>query len=84
MENITLKAQDTFLNNLKLIMVDRNLSYKDLGDKMGLSKQRVSSMFNDDRGISLATVSKVAKALNIEETDLFDRQFKDRYKTKVK
>ena len=84
MENITLKAQETFLINLKAIMDANGISYKDLGDKMGLSKQRVSAMFNDDRGISLATVSKVAKALNIEETDLFDPQFQDRYKKKIK
>lgn len=76
MENITLKAQETFLLNLKAIMDSRGISYKDLGDKMGLSKQRVSAMFNDDRGISLATVAKVAKALGVEETDLFNPKYK--------
>lgn len=77
-----MKARDALLLNLKAIMENEGFSYKDLGDKMGLSKQRISALFNDSRNVTLNTVEKIAEALNIEETDLFDPKFQDRYKKK--
>ena len=79
-----MKAREALLLNLKAIMESEGLSYKDLGDKMGLSKQRISALFNDSRNVTLNTVEKIADALNIEETDLFDPNFPKRYKKKSK
>lgn len=79
-----MKARDALLFNLRAIMDERDLSYKDLGDKMGLTKARISALFNDDRNVTLTTVEKIAKALKIEETDLFDPNFSDRYRSKSK
>ena len=80
MENITLRAKEAFLLNLKLIMDERSLSYKDLGDICGFSKQQVSNIFNGDNNLSLNTTEKIAAALKITETDLFDPTLKKRRK----
>ena len=77
-----MKAREAFLLNLRTIMDARGLSYKDLGDKMGLTKARISALFNSHRNVTLNTVEKIANALNIEETDLFDPSFSKRYKNK--
>jgi len=69
MKENTLTTRDAILTNLKAIMDDRGLSYKDLGDMMGLSKQRVSGIFNNPE-MTLKTIGKIAAALDIEETDL--------------
>lgn len=84
MEINTLRAQEAFILNLKAIMLDRSLSYKDLGDMIGVSKQQISNILNGPGSVSLKTVEKIADALNIYETDLFDPQFQDKYKKKVK
>lgn len=65
----TLKAKEAILINLRAIMDERGLSYSDLGDLMGVSKQRVSDIFNRDE-MSLKTIGNIAKALKIDETDL--------------
>lgn len=80
MGNFSLKAKEAFKLNLKAIMDSKGLSYKDLGDMMGLTKGRVSALFNSESGITLNTVEKVAAALSVEETDLFDPNFKNKLK----
>ena len=75
-----MKAKEAFKLNLKAIMDSKGLSYKDLGDMMGLTKGRVSALFNSESGITLNTVEKVAAALSVEETDLFDPNFKNKLK----
>lgn len=71
MEQITLKIREAFILNLRSIMDERGLSYKDLGNLAGISKQRISDIFNrSDRGLNFATVEQIAKALDVEETDL--------------
>lgn len=80
MGNFSLKAKEAFKLNLKAIMDSKGLSYKDLGDMMGLTKGRVSALFNSESGITLNTVEKVAAALAVEETDLFDPNFKNKLK----
>lgn len=79
----TLKARDAILLNLKAIMDDRGLSYKDLGDLMGVSKQRVSDIFNRDE-MTLKTIEKIADALNIDETDLTSEPRLLKIKTQLK
>lgn len=64
-----LKTKEALLINLRAIMDERGLSYKDLGDMMGVSKQRVSNIINNE-GMNLNSIGDIAKALNIEETDL--------------
>ncbi len=81
---LQMKAKDAFIFNLKHALYVHDYTYEDLGNKMGLSKQRVSALFNTPSGIRLNPVEKVAKALKIEETDLFDPNFQDKYKKKTK
>lgn len=73
----TLRAQDALLLNLKIIMARRDLTYKDLGDMMGITKQQVSNIFNGKGSVTLNTVEKIATALGVEETDLFDTKLID-------
>ena len=86
MEIITnVKAKTTFDSNLKHLMeVNDGLSYADLASKIGSTKQQVSNIFNRDPWVSHDTVEAVAKAFKIEETDLFDPKFPERYKKKNK
>lgn len=79
-ESFTVKAKETFLLNLKAIMDIRGLSYKDVGDLCGMSKQRISDIFNKDSNLSLNTTERIAKGLKIEETDMFDPNYKNRSK----
>lgn len=67
--------------NLKTIMVKKGLSYKELGDLVGVTKQRISEIFNNEKkGISFATVEQFSTALGIKETDLVDPNFKNKLK----
>lgn len=72
MELFTLRAKDAFLMNLKLVMDKRGLSQTDLSKLMDVSRQQVTNIFNGEGNLSLNTTEKIAKALKIEETDLFD------------
>ena len=79
-----MKAIDAFIFNLKHIMYVKELNQQDLADSIGVSKQQVNNILKNADSVSLKTVAKIAKALKIEETDLFDPTFQDRYKKKVK
>ena len=76
MELFTLGAKETFLINLKAVMDDRNLSQTDLANLVGFSRQQVSNIFNSDQNLSLNTTDKIAQALKLKETDLFNPDFK--------
>ena len=78
----TLRAKDAFLLNLKIIMARRDLKPKDLAELMGVSKQQVSNIFNGEGSVTLNTVEKIATALGVEETDLFDTKLIDSVPTK--
>lgn len=80
MEINTMRARDAFLMNLRLILFDRRLSQTDLATLMGVSKQQVSNLFSERGNLSLSTTEKVAAALEVEETDLFDPKYANRLK----
>lgn len=84
MENITnLKAKEALLINIKALMTHYDMSYQDLGDKMGVSKQQVSNLINGDSWIGLNSLESLAKAFKINETDLFNPEFSKKL-TKLK
>lgn len=79
MEKITdLSAKIRFLENLKLVMEKKRLSYKDLGEVCGFSKQRVSDLFNKPNNLTLNTTDHIAVSLEYKESDLFQDDFKKR------
>lgn len=79
MEIITdLSAKIRFLDNLKLVMDKKGLSYKDLGDSCGFSKQRTSDIFNKPNNLNLATTDHISISLGYKETDLYQDDFKKR------
>lgn len=62
-------------------MTSRELSYKDLGDLVGFTKQRVYDIFNNDtEGLNTSTVDKISLALGFKENALYDDNFKNKYK----
>lgn len=72
-------AKEALKMNLTHLMEQHSLSYSDLGDKFGVSKQQIWNLINGDSWISMPTLEKLAKAFKIEETDLFDPNFSERY-----
>lgn len=80
MERITnLKAKEALLINIKALMSKNDMSYKDLGEKMGVSKQQVSNLINGESWISLKSLELLAKSFKVQETDLFNPNlFKDK------
>lgn len=84
MKYFQMKAIDAFLFNLRHIMYVKDLKQQDLADLLGVSKQNINNMLNNSESVTLKTVAKLAKVLKIEETDLFDPNFQDRYKKKTK
>ncbi len=79
----SVKLLDAFRLNLKFLMFERGLTQQELGERMGgLSRQNVSLLFKDGKELNTGTIAKVAKALDVEETDLLDPNFKAKYYTK--
>lgn len=79
-----LGAKDIFLKNLRFYMDYKELSYKDLADLCGFSKQRTSDVFNKPNSLNLKTTDHIALSLGLKENALFDDNFQDRYKKKTK
>jgi len=73
-------GKERFLENLKLVMEKKGLSYKDVADACGFSKQRMSDIFNKPNTLNLATTDHISKSLGYKETDLNQDDFKKRFK----
>mgnify|MGYP006277979073 CR=1 FL=1 len=67
MENICLK----FGKNLQKIRKERGLSQEKLAELTDLHRTYISDVERGKRSISLNNISKLAKALNIDEYELF-------------
>ena len=52
--------------NLAAVMQERNINQQQLADKLGVSKQYISSIIKADNVMTLGTISKLAKVLEIE------------------
>lgn len=76
MVQITLKASECLARNLKLLREAKSLSLIELGRITGLSKQSIWNFENGERFPSKEALESISKALEIEETDLFDPNFK--------
>ncbi len=70
------KLKEAFLFNIDKIMKSKNLSQSDLARMMGISRQHISKLLKEDTDMQFSTVSKLAEALEIEETDLVDPKLK--------
>lgn len=64
------QIRQTFAGNLKRYRELRNMSQGDLAAKCGLNLQTISRLERGAIGTSFETIEKLAKALNIDETDL--------------
>lgn len=61
---------------VKEILLARGMTQQDLADKMGISKVAVNYVLNGEktgRSVSLFTLEKMAKALDVQIGDLFER-----------
>ena len=62
---------EIFKLRIKDILSNKNMTSKELAEKMGKAPQYVSNIINGGKGASISTLIEVAKALNIEFRDLF-------------
>lgn len=74
------KAIECLAKNLKLIRETKGLSLSELGKMSGLSKQSIWNFENGERFPSSEALASISKSLDIEETDLFDPNFKNKLK----
>lgn len=58
---------------VKEILLARGMTQQDLADKMGVSKVAVNYALNGRTSITLVTLEKMAKALDVQIGDLFER-----------
>lgn len=80
-----LKTKQLVLDNIRFIMDHRGLSYKDLGDLAGFSKQRVYDIFNaPTEGMNTSTIDKISLSLGFKETSLYQEDFIQKIKNKLK
>ena len=57
-------------DNLRRVMVECDLTTRDLADRAGLPQKTISAMMNGDHNFRLDTLHKVCKALLIDEGTL--------------
>lgn len=63
---------DVLKHNIRLRMKHLNLSNAQLAEKIGIKRQNVSQILNGETDLRLSTVKKLASALNIGVSDLFE------------
>ena len=59
-----------FGNRLRTLRLSQNISQEELAFRSGLHRTYVSSVERGERNISLANISKLAKALDVEPYEL--------------
>lgn len=59
------KFFDSQIGRLKIAKVKKNLSYQNIGDKIGVSKQQVCNYFEGKTPIKRSTLEKLAQALEV-------------------
>ncbi len=67
MENIG----KTFGNRVRKIRMEQNISQEELGFRCGLSKNYISDVERGARNVSLVTIEKIARGLEIPIKELF-------------
>ncbi len=58
-------------DNLKRIRTDKGISQSDIAKSLGVSRGFVSNIENGKRNPTLATISRLAKAINVPTEELF-------------
>lgn len=61
----------TFAERLRLALKEKNLTQKELGDRIGSSQSAVAKMLSRNARPQRKTIFKMAQALNIEATELW-------------
>lgn len=56
---------------IKEILKERGMQAKDLAEKLGKSKSYISDVMNCKKGISISSLTDIARALDVEFRDLF-------------
>ncbi len=64
------KISRQFGDNLKRTRLAKNMSQTDLGEKLGVDKGYISTLESGKKNPTLATISKLAKALGIASDEL--------------
>lgn len=59
------QAMKNFGRNLYIALYDKDMSRKELSEKVGVSQQLISCYVNGDRSPSTATLIKIADALGV-------------------
>ena len=62
---------DIFKLRIKHILSDKNMTSKELADRMGKAPQYISNIINGGKGVSIPTLIEIAKYLDVEFRDLF-------------
>ncbi|MDP3297657.1 MAG: helix-turn-helix transcriptional regulator [Thermodesulfovibrionia bacterium] len=61
-----------FGKNIRLIRESMNMTQEKLSDLCGLHRTYIGSVERGERNISLENISKIARALNVKISDLFN------------
>lgn len=62
---------EIFKLRIKAILSEKNMTSKELAERMGKAPQYVSNIINGGKGVSISTLIEVAKTLNVEFRELF-------------
>ncbi len=72
-KNILCNARKVFSQRLRQIRHDQDLSQEELADLAGLHRTYVGSVERCERNISIDNMERLAKALDVEITDLLTK-----------
>lgn len=59
------------LAKLKSLRTERNMTYQEVADRAGISKEHYWMIENGQRGLTYPTAIKIAKAFNKKPDDIF-------------
>lgn len=69
------KISVQFARNVEILMLEKGLKQKDLAERMKVPSACVSKILSGDINMTLATMSKVANALECDFYDFFKNRF---------
>ncbi len=69
-----MKLIHIFSTNLKKFRLERNLSQEALADLSGLHRTYISAVERERRNISIDSIEKIASALDVKASDLFNEE----------
>lgn len=72
MENVDMGIRHTFIQNLKFYRKQAGLTQEKLAEKIGMSTAYIGDMEARERFPSAETIDKIADALNVRPSILFD------------